>query len=56
VRQAYISIVKNFEGKKSFSWFRCRWEAKVEVDVKETGPEDMDCTHMASDGVEWRAS
>ena len=55
MRQAYISIVKNFLREEIINWFRCRWEDKVEFDVKETGPEDMDCTQMASDGVEWRA-
>jgi hypothetical protein len=53
VRNACRILVRKCEGKRPFRRHMYRWENNIKMDLKETGWEGLDWTHLAQNRVRW---
>jgi hypothetical protein len=54
IRNAHKIVMESLEGKRPLGRPRCRWEDNIDMDVNETGCEDVDRIHVAQDRIQWR--
>jgi hypothetical protein len=47
MRDAYKILIRKHEDNTPLKRQRCSWEDNIKMDLKQTGGEDMDCTHLA---------
>jgi hypothetical protein len=48
-------VVRKFDGKKSLGRPRCRSEANIRIDLRETGWEGVDWIHLTVNRDQWSA-
>jgi hypothetical protein len=53
MKSSYKISVGKPEGKRSLGGSRCRWEDNINMDCRESVPEDVNWTHLAQGRVEW---
>jgi hypothetical protein len=54
-KNAYISLVRNPEGKSPLGRPRCKWVNNIKIALRETGWSNIDCIDLAHDRYQWRA-
>jgi hypothetical protein len=55
LRNEYKIVVKNHKGKTSLGLLQGGWGDNIEMDLKVTGYEDLDCTNVTQDTDQRRA-
>jgi hypothetical protein len=55
MRNAYVILAADLEGKRPFGRPCHRWEDNIRMDLKEIGWEGVGWMHVAEDRVQWRA-
>jgi hypothetical protein len=55
MRNAHRILIRKPEGKGPLGRPRLRWEVNIEMELKETGYEDVDWIHLGEDRDQWQA-
>jgi hypothetical protein len=55
MKNAYIILAGNPEGKRPFGKSRCGREVNIRMDLRKVGWKGVDWMHMAEDKDQWRA-